>query len=57
MDIKYNQPIEVIKNQYYFVMEKFAGIVAGQIKENKYFIKVWRMKYKEHIEKALTIAI
>jgi hypothetical protein len=34
-------------------MNEFSGIVAGMVENNKYYIKVWIMKYKDQIEETL----
>lgn len=51
--IKYNQPIECTAKQYSILMRDFAGICAGQIKDGKYFIKVWLMEYKDQVRTIL----
>ena len=48
--LKYNNPIEVTKNQYNIIMRDFKGICAGQIANGKYFIKIWLMEYKQEIQ-------
>lgn len=48
-DIKYDTPIEVTAVQYARLMNKCGGLIAGQKKDGKYYIKVWMMKYVDHI--------
>ena len=52
-EIKYDTPIEVTKSQYHKLMTDCAGVVAGLEENGKYFIKVWLMKYKSHIQRIL----
>ena len=49
MKIKYDTPIEVTKSQYNRLMTECDGVVAGQEKDGKFFIKVWLMKYKQMV--------
>lgn len=53
MKIQYNQTIEVTELQYHYVMEKFAGIVAGREAHGKFFIRVWFMKYANNVAHVL----
>lgn len=53
MEIQYNVPFEVTKEQHNKLMINCAGIVTGREENGKYYIKVWLMKYKEHVEKIL----
>jgi hypothetical protein len=53
MIIKYDVPIEVTKNQYAKIMSNLPGIVTGRIENDKYYIKVWFMKYSNHIHNLL----
>jgi hypothetical protein len=50
MTIQYDTPIEVTKEQYTTLMNKFSGIVAGREDKGKYYIKVWIMKYAKVIQ-------
>lgn len=53
MEIKYNIPIEVSEKEYGVLMNAFREIIAGRKDENgKYFIKLWLMRYKDHLLKA-----
>ena len=47
--IKYNEPFEVTEKQYKALMKEADGIVAGQIKDGKHYIKIWLMKYKDFV--------
>lgn len=51
--IKYDTPFEVTEKQYRFLMHKYRGILAGQVKGSKCFVKCWDMRYKELIEQDL----
>jgi hypothetical protein len=52
--IEYDKPIEVTEKQYRYMIEEFKGIIAHRIDEqNKYWIKVWYMKYAKQIENHL----
>ena len=54
MEIKYDTPIEVTREQYYRVIKKFAEIVAYRIdKQGKYWVKLWVMSFKEKLRKEL----
>jgi hypothetical protein len=53
MEISYNTPIEVTKDKYEILMNDFASIVAGRIDGDKYYIKVWVMKYAPYIKKVI----
>lgn len=55
MEIYLDTPFEVTENQYNVLMSKFPGVVAGRYDEdnNKYYIKVWLMKYKPYVEDIL----
>lgn len=44
-DIKYDTSIEVNAAQYARLMHKCAGLIAGQKKGGKFYIKVWFMNY------------
>ena len=54
MDIKYDAPIEVTKEQYDRIKIKFAGLVAHRVdSDGRYWIKLWHMKYRVHLENEL----
>ena len=38
--MKYNEPIEVTKEQYNLLKSKFAGFIAHRKIEDRYYIKV-----------------
>jgi hypothetical protein len=50
--IQYDQQIEVTKNQYDAIVKLFSGLVAHRHdkEENKYYIKLWFMKYATKIK-------
>lgn len=55
MEIKYDQPIEVTKEQYDVFVSKLGGVVAHRkTDDGKYFIKVWSMEHADLVEKVLT---
>ena len=51
-DIQYDTPIEVNMSQYYNIMHRCNGIVAGRKAGGKFYIKVWLMKYVDQVVKA-----
>ena len=53
MIIEYDKPFEVTEKQYRAVMKNCDGMVAGQVSGEKYFIKVWLMKYSKEINQYL----
>ena len=53
MEIKYNTPIVVTKEQYNRLLNDFAGIVAGREENGIFYIKVFIMKYNEYIKQIL----
>ena len=44
MEIIYDTPFEVTKEQYKVYMTQLAGIVVGREENGKYYIKVWMTK-------------
>ena len=50
-DIKYDTPIEVNMEQYYRLMGNCGGLIAGQKKAGKFYIKAWMMKQVDYIVK------
>lgn len=53
LKIEYDQQFEVTKEEYKFLMDKFAGIVAGREEGEKFYCKVLLFKYAKHVEIAL----
>jgi len=53
IDIKYDQPIEVTKEQYYKITSSLGMIVAHRINKGKYFVKLWDMRYIKHLNHLL----
>lgn len=51
--VMYDTPIEVPKHKYDQLMKFYAGIVAGQKDKDKYYIKVFVMKYAKDIERII----
>ena len=54
MDIKYDTPIEVSKEQYKRLIIQFAGVIAHRNENGRYWIKIWLMRFKEKLQHALT---
>ena len=55
MEIKYDIPFEVTKEQHDVLINHFAGVVCGrEDKDGKFWIKVWIMGYKKQIIEYLT---
>lgn len=53
MEIKYDTPIEVTEKQFTILMSTCGGIVAGRQEKGKFYIKVWFMKYVDHVKRIL----
>lgn len=51
--VEYDKQIEVTKEQYVFLVNNFAGILAHREEKGKYYIKVWIMSSAEIIEQIL----
>ncbi len=50
MEIKYDVPIVITKQQFFKIIPTFNGIVAWRkIKGGNYEIKLWFMKYKKQL--------
>lgn len=56
MNIKYNQPIEVTKEQYDLLMKECAGMIAGRYdyESGKYYIKVWLMSCSDFVSTVIS---
>lgn len=54
-DIKYDTPYEVNERQYKALWKDWSWIVAFRVEDGKYFIKLWRLKYKEHVLNVLRL--
>jgi hypothetical protein len=50
MEIIADKPIEVTEKRYGILMHQCAGVIAGRKSENKFYIKVWMMKYKSFVQ-------
>lgn len=50
IEIKYDTPIEVTKEQYNVLVKDMAGVVAHREENGKYYIKVLLMQYAKVIE-------
>ena len=53
MKLEYDIPEEVTERQYNALMSRCAWIVAGQVLDGKYFIKLWVTKHREYIKKVI----
>ncbi len=54
MEIKYDTPIEVTKEQYKRVTERFRQLIAHRIdRRGRHWVKLWAIGYKEELEKEL----
>lgn len=51
--INFKEPIEVTKEQYTYLMRRFAGAIAGRTEDGKYWIWVWAGGVIPAIEKYL----
>lgn len=54
IELTYNTPIEITKNQFDIANKTMQGIVAFQEKNNKYFIKLMIPKYKKIVKNLLS---
>jgi hypothetical protein len=52
IELQYNIPVEVTKEQLRLMMKKFSGIIAGREDQEsgKCYIKLWMMRYKHNVE-------
>lgn len=50
MEINYDKPIEVSQKQYSRIMSELKGVCAGNIKDGKYFIKIWIMAWRSNVK-------
>lgn len=55
MNIEFDKEIEVTKEQYQKITHNFCGVVAHRVQDDKYYIKLWSMKYASGIQKILEI--
>lgn len=55
MNIKSNIPIEVTERQYKMIPTILPGIVAYNIKNGKYRLKLMLPKYKHYLAKLLEV--
>lgn len=49
MQVKYNEPIEVTKEQYTQISIYFKGICAFRKTETQYFVKLLFPRYKQEL--------
>lgn len=49
MQVKYNEPIEVAKEQYQMILSNYKGICAFRKTETQYFIKLLFPSYKNEL--------
>jgi len=50
----YDVPFEVTQKQYLALMKECAGILAGQEKDGKYFVKIWLTKHTDFVKEILS---
>jgi len=54
IELKYNTPVEVTREQYRRITNRFKMIVAHRRDDQgRYWIKLWVMEYKEAVEREL----
>jgi hypothetical protein len=54
IELKYNTPVEVSKEQYQSITNRYRMIVAHRKDDQgRYWIKLWAMEYRERLEKEL----
>lgn len=51
--LEYNVPIQVTKEQYNLIMDKYAQSCAGREANGVFEIKLWDMRYKNLLTKIL----
>jgi len=51
--IQYDTPIEVTEEQYHRIVKPFGMIIAHRSHEGRYYIKLWAMRYKKHLQHEL----
>ena len=55
MEILYDTPIEVTREQYEKLKVVFAEIVAHREENGKYWIKLWDVRFKKELEEYLNV--
>ncbi len=53
MKLEYDIPEEVTEKQFRALIPRCGGIICGRKEGDKYFIKLWLTKYREHIKKII----
>jgi hypothetical protein len=54
MKIEYDKPFKVTEKQYYSIMNKLQGAVAGRRdEEGNFLIKLWMLKYENVVKNIL----
>ena len=48
--IKYDRPIEVSAQQHAYLSRTYAGTIAHRTEGERYYIKVWIMRYAKDIK-------
>ena len=51
MEVLYDTPIEVNKTDYDILKVEFAQIIAHREENGRYWIKLWDMRFKKHLQK------
>lgn len=56
-NLKYNKPVEVSRQQYAMVIDRFSGVIAHRYCFNtkKFYIKLWRTKRRREVESILNL--
>lgn len=53
MTIEYDKPIEVTAWQYTDIVNRLGGLIAHRQVNGRFYVKLWEMKYKNHLLKLL----
>lgn len=53
VDLQYDVPVEVNQKQYNAIRRDYAGSCPHREDNGKYYIKLWYMSNKDHVEKCL----
>ena len=51
--VGYDKELEVNSNQYSAIMKQLSGTCAGREAAGKFFIKLWEIRHKKEVLKAL----
>lgn len=53
MGMQYDKEIEITKKQYDVVIREFTGIIAHRQEGDKFFIKLWFLKFRKALQTKL----